>query len=262
MKIDILTLFPEMFKGPFDESIIKRAQEKGLVKINIHNLRKWAKDKHKTVDDRPYGGGTGMILMVEPIYNALKDLCRQKEKFKTSQNTAMAVNCEEKVILLTPQGKVLNQKMARRFSKLDHLILICGHYEGVDERVREYLVDEEVSIGDYILTGGELPAMVLVDAVTRLIPGVLKKEEAIQFESFSKLKIAFRRNPAKQANSKIENLLEYPQYTRPSNFKGWKVPKILLSGNHKKIEEWRKKQALEKTKKQRPDLIKNLEPRT
>jgi tRNA (guanine37-N1)-methyltransferase len=223
MKIDILTLFPEMFKGPFDESIIKRAQDKKIVEIKIHNLRNWAKDKHRTVDDRPFGGGVGMVLMVEPINQALKSL--KKKNAKT--------------ILLTPQGKVFNQKMAQKMSKENHLILICGHYEGIDERVREHLVDEEISIGDYVLTGGELPAMIVAETITRLIPGVLEKSEAIKNESFSP-----------------ENTLEYPQYTRPAEFKGWKVPKVLLSGNHQKIEAWRKKKSLEKTKKRRPDLSK------
>lgn len=234
MKIDILTLFPQMFKGPFDESIIKRAQEKNLVEIEIHNLRNWARDKHGTVDDRTYGGGTGMVIMVQPIYKALQEL-KQKTKDK-----------RPKTILLTPQGKLFNQKIAKRLSKDEHLILICGHYEGVDERVRRHLVDEEVSIGDYILTGGELPAMVIVDTIVRLVPGVLEKPEAIKNESFSKLKIE---------NLKIENLLEYPQYTRPANFRGWKVPKVLLSGNHQKIKKWREKKALEHTKKRRPDLL-------
>ena len=221
MKIDILTLFPKMFQGPFNESIIKRAQEKGLVEIKIHNLRKWTKDKHKTADDRPFGGGTGMILMIEPIYDALKEL---KKK-------------ETRVILLTPQGKIFNQKMAQNLSKEKHLIFICGHYEGIDERVREHLVDEEISIGDYVLTGGELPSMIVLDTLIRLIPGVLKKKEAIKDESFS------------------SKSLEYPQYTRPANFKGWQVPEALLSGDHKKIADWRKKKAIERTKKRRPDLL-------
>jgi len=225
MKIDILTLFPEMFKGPFEESIVKRAQEKGLVKIKIHNLRNWAIDKRGSVDDKPYGGGVGMALRVEPIHEALQSL---KSKVK---------NLKSKVILLDPAGKPFNQKKALELSKLNRLILICGHYEGVDERVREYLVDEEISIGDYILTGGELPAMVVIDTIVRLIPGVLKKPDATKSESFSPL-------------------LEYPQYTRPENFRGWKVPGVLLSGNHKKIEEWREKKSLERTKKRRPDLLK------
>lgn len=230
MKIDILTLFPEMFKGPFDESIVKRAQEKGLVEIKIHNLRKWAKDKHKTVDDRPFGGGAGMVLMVEPIYKAIKDIRKKNSK----------------VILLTPQGKVFNQKLARKFAKEKHLIFICGHYEGVDERIREYLVNEEISIGDYVLTGGELPAMVVVDTIIRLVPGVLEKPDAIKNESFQSSII----------NHQSSILLEYPQYTRPANFKGWKVPKVLLSGDHKTIAAWRKKEVLKRTKKRRPDLLK------
>ncbi|HUV42572.1 MAG TPA: tRNA (guanosine(37)-N1)-methyltransferase TrmD [Patescibacteria group bacterium] len=221
MKIDILTLFPKMFKGPFAESIIKRAQEKELTKIKIHDLRKWTKDKHQTVDDRPFGGGPGMILMVEPIYQALKEL-RQKQT---------------KTILLTPQGKIFKQTMAKKLAKEKHLIFICGHYEGVDERIRKHLVDEEISIGDYVLTGGELPAMIVIDTIIRLIPGVLKKEEAVKNESFT------------------NNLLEYPQYTRPAKFKGWQAPEILLSGNHQKIKEWRQKKAKEKTKKRRPDLL-------
>lgn len=215
-----------MFEGPFDQSIIKRAQEKGLVEIKIHDLRQWATDKHKTVDDHPYGGGVGMLMMVEPIYRALQAL---KLKIK---------NEKLKIILMDPAGIPFNQLKAQELSKLDNLVLIAGHYEGVDARVKEHLIDEEISIGDYILTGGELPAMVMVDAIVRLIPGVLEKPEATQLESFQ------------------ENLLEAPQYTRPEEFKGWKVPEVLLSGNHKEIEKWKKEKALEKTKKQRPDLLK------
>jgi len=222
MKIDILTLFPKMFKGPFDESIIKRAQKKGLIEIQTHDFRKWTKDKRKTVDDRPFGGGTGMILMVEPIYKALRDL----------------KNKNSKVILMDPRGRTFNQKIAGNLAKEKHLIFICGHYEGVDERVKKHLVDEEISIGDYVLTGGELPAMIIIDTLIRQIPGVLIKPEASSKESFS------------------ENLLEYPQYTRPANFKGWKIPEVLLSGNHKKIDKWRQKKSLEITKKRRPDLLK------
>lgn len=223
MKIDILTLFPKMFKGPFNESIIKRAQKKNLIEIKIHNLRIWADDKRGTVDDRPFGGETGMVLMIKPIDRALKELKTEKAK----------------IIFLGPKGKVFNQKKAEKLAKIKHLIFICGHYEDIDERVREHLIDEEISIGDYILTGGELPTMVVIDSVVRLIPNVLKKSEATQFESFSKL----------------ENSLEYPQYTHPANFQGWQVPEVLLSGNHKKIEEWREQKALETTKKHRPDLI-------
>ena len=218
MKIDILTLFPEMFKGPFDESIIKRAQEKELVEIKIHNLRDWAVDKRGTVDDRPYGGGAGMILMIQPIYDAIESL---KSKVKSQKS---------KIILLTPRGKTFNQKKAQKLSKLDEIILICGHYEGFDERIRNF-VDEEISIGNFVLTGGEIPAMVITDTIVRLLPGVLKKEEANQIESFSP--------GLKKLLPKL--LTEYPQYTRPENFRSLKVPKVLLSGNHQKILEWQRK---------------------
>ena len=206
MKIDIITLFPKIFKSPFSESIIKRAQEKELIKIKVHDLRKWTKDKHKTVDDRPYGGGAGMLLMIDPVYKALKDLRKKNSK----------------VILLTPKGKTYNQNLAQNFSKEKHLILIAGHYEGFDQRIHDYLADKEISVGNYILTGGELPTMVLVDSIVRLIPDVIDPE-SLKDESFS-----------------ITKNIEYPQYTRPENFKGWKVPKILLSGNHAEIEKWKK----------------------
>jgi tRNA (guanine37-N1)-methyltransferase len=220
MIFDILTLFPDFFTPFLSQSILKRAQDKSLIKINIHNLRKWTKDKRKTVDDKPFGGGPGMVLMPEPIFKAIEDL-REKETY---------------IILLSPQGKVFNQSYAKKLLKYKHLILICGHYEGVDERIRTNLIDEEISIGDYILMGGELPAMVLIDCISRLIPGVLGNEFANVWESFENY------------------LLEYPQYTRPANFRGLRVPEILLSGKHKEIEKWRYEKALEKTKKLRPDL--------
>lgn len=215
MKIDIVTLFPDMFKGPFDESIVKRAQDKKLVEINIHDLREFGFGERRTVDGRPYGGGVGMILMIEPIYKVL-------EKIKTK---------DSKVILLTPRGNTYNQNNAVKLSKSEHLIFIAGHYEGYDERITEF-VDEEISIGNFVLTGGEIPTMAIVDSIVRLIPGVLTKEDAIKFESFSE-----------------ENLIEYPQYTRPEEFNGLKVPKVLLSGNHKEISKWREEQSEEKTKK-------------
>jgi len=223
MKIDILTLFPKMFTGPFEESIVKRAMDKGLVEINIHDLRAWGEGERRTVDDRSYGGGVGMVLRVDIIEKAVTELK------KGSQST--------KVILLDATGKKFTQGLARELGRAEHLILIAGHYEGFDHRVHEHLVDEIISIGDYILTGGEIPAMVVTDAVVRLLPGVLEKKEATDLESFS------------------EKLLEYPQYTRPENYKGWKVPEVLLSGNHKEIEKWRKEMALKKTKKVRPDLL-------
>ncbi len=225
MRIDIITIFPRMFEPVLNESIIKRAQNKDKVKIYIHNLRDYSADKHKKVDDRPFGGGSGMVMRPEPIFNAVEDI-----KLKTKSKKL-------KVILLCPQGEKLNQKIAKRLAKYKHLILICGHYEGIDERVRQYLVDEKISIGDYVLTGGELPAMVLVDCLVRLIPGVLGNKNSLNFESFA------------------GNLLEYPQYTRPANYRRMKAPAILLSGNHKKIAEWRKNQAVKRTKKIRPDLL-------
>jgi len=223
MKIDILTLFPKMFAGPFEESIVKRAIDKGLVEINIHDLRSWGEGERRSVDDRPYGGGVGMILRVDIVEKAVSELK------KGSKST--------KVILLDATGKKFTQGLARELSQAKHLILIAGHYEGFDHRVHEHLVDEIISIGDYILTGGEIPAMVISDAIVRLLPGVLEKEEATKLESFS------------------EKLLEYPQYTRPEDYRGWKVPEVLLSGNHKEIERWRKEMALKKTKKVRPDLL-------
>lgn len=207
MKIEILTLFPEMFKGPLTESIVKRAQEKGLVEIKIHNLRNWATDKHRTVDDRPYGGGAGMVVRVDIIDAALKDL----------------KNKNSKIILMSAKGKAFSQKKALQLSKEGHLILIAGHYEGIDHRVHKYLVDEVISIGNYVLTGGELPAMMVTDAIVRLVPGVIEAE-SLKNESHSK-----------------KGYLEYPQYTRPEKYKGWKVPEVLLSGNHAEIEKWRKK---------------------
>jgi tRNA (guanine37-N1)-methyltransferase len=230
MKIDILTLFPNMFSGPFDESIVKRARDFGLVEIQTHQLRNWAKDKHQTVDDRPFGGGVGMLMKVEPIYNALEDL-----KKNTSQNT--------KVVLMDAGGEKFTQKKAQEYAKLENLIIVCGRYEGVDYRVHEHLVDDRISIGDFIVTGGELPAMLVVDAVTRLIPNVLEKDTATDFESFS-------------LSSDQQLLLEYPQYTRPEEFHGWKVPEVLLTGHHDNIENWRMEKAKETTKKIRPDLTK------
>lgn len=228
MRIDVLTIFPGMFDAVLNESMIKRAQKKEKVVIKIHNLREYTDDRHRTVDDKPFGGGPGMILKAEPIYKAVHHIL--------GKNSAQTKK-DSKVILLTPQGKRFDQQMAKRLAKLKRLLLICGHYEGVDERVR-ILVDYEISIGDYILTCGELPTMVLIDATVRLIPGVLGGAESKFTESFE------------------NNLLEYPQYTRPAVFCGMEVPKVLLSGNHKKIETWRMQQALKRTKKRRPDLLK------
>lgn len=223
MKIDVVTLFPSMFTGPLDESIIKRARKKGLVEINIHNLRDFAHDKHKTVDDRPFGGGPGMLLKPEPIFEAVERLAGEKTR----------------VILLSPIGRIFNQSIARELAKCEHLLLICGAYEGFDERVREYLAHDELSIGDYILTNGALPAMVIIDAVVRLVPGVLGDEQSPLDESF------------------MSGLLEYPQYTRPAEFRGMRVPEVLLSGNHEEIAKWRAEQARLRTLQRRPDLLRN-----
>ena len=223
LRFDIITIFPQMFEAITNESILKRAQEKKKIQINVHDLRDYTLDKHRKVDDRPFGGGPGMVLTPQPIFDAVK-------KIKGRRSA--------KVILMCPSGKVLTQKMAKGFSAKKNLIVICGHYEGIDERVREYLVDESVSIGDYVLTGGEIPALVLVDCVARLVSGVLGKKESLLSESFE------------------GNLLEYPHYTRPANFRGIKVPNVLLSGNHKDIETWRKDQAIQRTKKERKDLLK------
>lgn len=228
MKISIITLFPNMVSGFFNESIVKRACKKKLVKINLINLRDFAINKYGQVDDRPYGGGAGMIIRVEPVYNAIQSLNLKKKDKKS------------KIVLTSAKGKVFNQEKAKEYSKLENLVLIAGHYEGVDERVLKY-VDEEISIGDFILTGGEIVASAITDSVVRLLKGVLKKEEAVKDESFSK--------------RKGQRLLEYPQYTRPEEFKGHKVPEILLSGNHNKIDEWKMKKAYEETKTKRKDLL-------
>jgi tRNA (guanine37-N1)-methyltransferase len=221
MKIDVLTLFPAMFAGPLDESIIMRARKKGLLDLKIHQLRDWTHDRHKTVDDKPFGGGPGMLLKPEPIFEAVESLRR----------------AETKVILLSPGGRKFSQEIARELSQEKDLLLVTGHYEGFDARIREALTDDELSIGDYVLTNGALPAMVVIDAVARLLPGVLGDDESSHDESFS------------------AGLLEYPQYTRPADFRGMKVPEILLSGNHAEIEKWRREQAKLKTEKQRPDLL-------
>ena len=230
MRIDILTIFPKMFEAVLGESILKRAQKKGLLKINIHNIRDYSLDKHKKVDDKPFGGGPGMLMSPEPIFKAIKQVKSKAKGTKANGKNA-------RVILLSPKGKRLNQSLAKKLSKNKHLILICGHYEGVDERVKKALVDSEISIGDYVLTGGELPAMVLIDAVARLITGVLGRKDSLIDETFQ------------------DNLLEYPQYTRPAVFNGMKVPAVLLSGDHKKIKKWRQKEALKLTKLKRPDLL-------
>ena len=227
MQFNIITLFPEMFGDPFGVSILKRAQEKGLIKIELHNLRDYCKDKHRVTDDLPYGGGVGMVMKPEPLITAI-------EAVKSSQP-------EVRTLLMTPQGKKFEQNDAVRLAQYSSLALVCGRYEGIDERVRGF-VDEEISIGDYILTGGELASMVVIEAVARLIPGVLGDADSLQEESFN------------------TPMLEAPQYTRPRVFKGMEVPEVLLSGNHSEIERWRRQQALKRTKERRPDLLSKIDP--
>jgi tRNA (guanine37-N1)-methyltransferase len=222
MRVDVLTLFPEMFTGPLDVSIVQRARQAGGLDLSIRNLRDYTHDRHQTVDDRPFGGGPGMVLKPEPLFEAVEDLA--------GDNTH--------VVLTTPAGRVFTQQVARELAAREHLLIICGSYEGVDERVCEALVDDELSIGDYVLTNGGLPAMVIIDAVTRLLPGVLGDEQSAADESFS------------------HGLLEYPHYTRPAEFRGMRVPEVLLSGHHAEIEKWRQEQARERSARRRPDLLK------
>ncbi len=227
MIFDILTLFPEMFSNVLGESIMGRAQENKIIEVNLINIRDYSKDKHKKVDDSPYGGGTGMVMMVQPIYDAYRSIVKN-------------LNYKPHVVYMSPQGKVLDQDKIKKLKELEHLVILCGHYEGIDERIIEEIVDEEISIGDYVLTGGELPAMVLIDCISRTLPGVLASEEAYMEESH------------------FNGLLEYPQYTRPYNFLDKEVPEVLISGHHANIERWRRQQALVRTFLKRPDLFKKL----
>jgi tRNA (guanine37-N1)-methyltransferase len=231
MRIDILTIFPGAFRGPFDESIIKRARERGIVEIYVHNIRDWATDKHRTVDDYPYGGGPGMVMKPEPIFAATEAVVAMDGR-------------RGPIILMTPIGRTFTQEVAQELAQKDRLIIICGHYEGVDARVHQYLATDEISIGDFILSGGEVAAMVVVDAVVRLLPGALGDPQSARCESFT------------------EGLLEYPPYTRPAEFRGWRVPEVLLSGNHQEIARWRRRQSILLTALRRPDLLAraNLSP--
>jgi len=227
IRFDILSTFPDMFLSPFDASLLKKARERGLVDIHLHDIREYAADKHRMTDDAPYGGGGGMVMKIEPIDRALSEILPDR---------SLAT-----VVLLTPQGETLSQGIAKELAKQPWIVLLCGRYEGMDERVRSFLIDREISIGDFVLTGGELPAMVVVDAVSRLIPGVLGNEESSSCDSFS------------------AGLLEYPHYTRPAEYRGWKVPEVLLSGNHREIDYWRRKESLRRTLCRRPDLLEKME---
>lgn len=229
MKIDIVSIFPPIFDGFLNESMIRIGREKGRVNIRVHDLRSWTEDKHRQVDDVPYGGGSGMVMKPEPFYKAVTDI--------GGSDDLEAIRSRSRIVLFTPRGRVLNQALVEQFSREEHIMMLCGRYEGIDERVHKYIATDEISIGDFVLSGGEIPAMALTEAIVRLLPGVLGAEESLAEESFA------------------EGLLEYPHYTRPPEFMGWKVPEVLLSGNHGEIAKWRRKQRLKTTLLRRPDLL-------
>jgi len=233
MEFDVFTLLPEVFPPYLDSSILHRARQHGLIDVRIHNIRDWAPNKHHVTDDEPYGGGGGMVMKVEPVFTAVESVLGPIDRLRATPETGIPV------ILLTPQGRVFSQKIAMELVQQPRLALICGRYEGVDERIREHLVTDEISIGDYVLTGGELPAMILIDAISRLIPGVLGDPDGAMDDSHA------------------AGLLEYPHYTRPPEYRGWSVPEILLSGDHARIEKWRREQSLQRTLERRPDLLNN-----
>ena len=247
MKIEILTIFPDFFRGPLDYGIIRRAREAGLVEVNIHDLRAFAHDRHRTVDDRPFGGGEGMVLKPEPIFESIEAMN------VTPRPERIARTAGESIILLSAQGRRFNQAEAAELAQLERLILICGRYEGVDERVSDFLADRELSIGDYVLSGGELGAAVIVDTVTRLVPGAVGNEASTRQESFTAHPELSGDGPSSTCVS--GGLLDYPHYTRPADFRGLKVPEVLVSGNHDDIRRWRRRSALEKTLRHRPDLV-------
>jgi tRNA (guanine37-N1)-methyltransferase len=253
VRFDLITIFPEFFTGPLDHGIVRRAREAGIAQIHVQDLREFTKDRHKTVDDRPFGGGEGMVLKPEPLFEAVEKLLGQPmgdsaDKPSLPPGTA--------VVLLSAAGKLFTQETARRLAKLERIVLICGRYEGVDERVAEHLATEEISVGDYVLSGGELPAAIVLDAVTRLLPGALGNEASTENESFRKLdegeSISMSGNPHSR---KARLLLDYPHYTRPAEFRGWKVPDVLIGGHHAEVAKWRAQQAAEKTRRNRPDLL-------
>jgi len=263
MKFDILTIFPEFFRGPLDYGIVRRAREAGVVEISVHDLRTFTHDRHRTVDDRPFGGGEGMVLKPEPIFECVESLGVAARDVRS--------NTRESVVLLSPQGGLFNQDIAGELAGLERVVLICGRYEGVDERVGAFLADSEMSIGEYVLSGGELGAAIIVDAVTRLLPGALGNEASAQQESFtrshhpSKPKTGLPGAPGSAAGAEGPSstcasggLLDYPHYTRPAEFRGMKVPEVLVSGNHEEIRRWRRREALEKTMRNRPDLLERV----
>ena len=259
MRFDLITIFPEFFAGPLEHGIVRRARESGLVEVRVQDLREFTKDRHRSVDDRPFGGGEGMVLKPEPLFEAVESLLGQgvgdaKERPVPPPRTA--------IVLMSAAGRLFGQERARRYAELDRILLICGRYEGVDERVAEHLATEEVSIGDYVLSGGELPALLVMDAVTRLIPGALGNEASAQNESFSArdqrtVEAEDSRKAPVRAKSAADRslLLDFPHYTRPAEFRGWRVPEVLIGGNHAEVEKWRRAASLEKTRRNRPDLL-------
>jgi len=254
MRFDLITIFPEFFAGPLQHGIVRKAREAGLIETHVEDLREFTKDKHRTVDDRPFGGGEGMVLKPEPLFEAVEfllghSLGNVQNKTELDSKTA--------VVLLSAAGKKFTQETARRYAQMDRIVFVCGRYEGVDERVAEYLATEEVSIGDFVLSGGELPAALVLDAVTRLLPGALGNEASSQNESFSLLERAenSQTGALHKALSASRTLLDYPHYTRPADFRGWKVPEVLIGGNHAEVSKWRQRMALEKTLRNRPDLF-------
>jgi tRNA (guanine37-N1)-methyltransferase len=260
MRFDIVTIFPEFFTGPLDHGILRRARETGLVDVRIQDLRVFTKDRHRSVDDRPFGGGEGMVLKPEPLFEATESLLGQS--MGSAQEPA-SLDSKTAIVLMSAAGNLFRQETARRYAQLDRIIFLCGRYEGVDERVAEHLATEETCVGDYVLSGGELPAMVVIDALTRLIPGALGNEASSQNESFSENFAARESSTAGaqhaaplQADSRATNhiLLDFPHYTRPADFRGWKVPEVLIGGNHAEVANWRRAAALEKTQRNRPDL--------
>jgi len=273
MRFDLITIFPDFFGGPLGHGIVRRAREARLIDVHVQDLREFTKDRHRSVDDRPFGGGEGMVLKPEPLFEAVESLLGRSVGDAANESTP---DCDQAIVLMSAAGRLFNQEMARRYAELERIILICGRYEGVDERVAEHLATEEVSIGDFVLSGGELPAMLVVDAVTRLLPGALGNQASSENESFSEFQAgtpkysvprARHARPSERETGKARNtansksrervraLLDFPHYTRPANYRGWRVPATLISGNHAEVTKWRREKALEKTRRNRPDLL-------
>lgn len=253
MRFDLITIFPEFFVGPLDHGIVRRAKEAGIVQIHVQDLREFTKDRHRTVDDRPFGGGEGMVLKPEPLFEAAEKLLGHSVGDAAAPRESDPGTA---ILLMSAAGKLFTQETARRYAKLDRIIVICGRYEGVDERVAEHLATEEVCVGDYVLSGGELPAAIVVDAVSRLLPGAVGNEASTQNESFSELAEAELSSEARHSPRVTRHcLLDFPHYTRPAEYRGWKVPEVLIGGNHAEVAKWRRATALEKTRRNRPELI-------